>query len=92
MGRTRRDRYIIMYQILELLNREELPKSEIAKRLNILYYSLVKYLEHLEKKGLIRNEYGRYSVTEKGKQMMREIKPLVDELLLKKELAKKLDI
>ena len=86
----RRDHLQIMTEILDIASREGATKTSLVYKANINFTLAKRYLEYLEKKGLIQrsNEANliKYSLTEKGRETLLRLKKVNEELHEEKEL------
>ena len=72
----RRSRLDIMYTILSLCQHGENRKTHIMYRCNLSYSQLQRYLEILTGLGLLKEDGGRYRITQKGESFLREFEDL----------------
>jgi len=67
--RRKRSRYEIIHDVLDQCQTGS-KKTWVMYRANLSYDLTKKYLEDLEKLGLVENKEGLYYITEKGKQLL----------------------
>ncbi len=75
----RRSRIDIIIDILEVAN-EAIHKTSIVYKANLNFTLVDKYLDILQKYGLIENRSGKYTATEKGKIFLEKAKELIQHL------------
>jgi predicted transcriptional regulator len=67
--RRKRSRYEIIRDVLVRCETNS-RKTWVMYGANLSYELVVKYLEHLEKLGLVESKDGLYHITEKGRQLL----------------------
>lgn len=65
---------VYRFKILEILNKEQMDKNKISKKLRIREKLVEKTLNELEIKKLIKKENKSYKVTEKGKRIFNQLR------------------
>ena len=65
---------VYRFKILEILNKEQMDKNKISKKLRIREKLVEKTLSELEIKKLIKKENKSYKITEKGKKIFNQLR------------------
>ncbi|RLF58660.1 MAG: hypothetical protein DRN25_04945 [Thermoplasmata archaeon] len=65
---------VYRFKILEILNKEQMDKNKISKKLRIREKLVEKTLSELEIKKLIKKENRSYKITEKGKKIFNQLR------------------
>jgi len=73
--RERRDKLEIIADIL-LAAMKETKKTAIARKVNLNFQRVEKYLSYLEERGLIEYTSNGYKTTEKGKEFLHDYKKM----------------
>jgi len=68
---AKRNKYDIIYNILQEISQGHDTKSAIMKYANLSFTLLKNYLQKLETLGIIKEQEGRYKMTEKGEQVFK---------------------
>ena len=82
--KNRRSELVIIYDLLSLLEKQELKKTHLMYKTNLSYTHFVKYLKYLLKKEFIAeretgNPIGKvYYITNQGKKFIKEFKNVLD--------------
>ena len=72
----RRDRISIIADILEVLNRKQIPKTAIVYSANLNFNRASLYLDMMLRKNLIEKESNKYMITNLGKEYLHKINDL----------------
>ncbi|GEM_PF-3071976 len=80
--RLRRCWIEIVKEILELLTKKDMSKTEIIKRSNLNFNKGLEVLNYLENNGLIIRFNDKYSITEKGLKLVNLLLHIDEEYLI----------
>ncbi|ABL87211.1 conserved hypothetical protein [Pyrobaculum islandicum DSM 4184] len=70
MARKRRTRLEIIADILEILSTGCRPPTRLATEANLAYDRMAKIVEALVKKGLVKEDYGVFCITQEGYRLL----------------------
>ncbi len=79
--RARRCKIEIVKEVLELLSRKHMSKTEIIKRSNLNFNTGIEILEQLEARGLIEKRGNKYTITKKGIELQEVLISVEDYLI-----------